>query len=417
MSEVLTQPNPTDSAAAPEAQAPVNDSAASPTVVATPAANGATTTPTQEPTTPTTPPNNGAVVEPGAEAGLDVGTNSEQEGSAPEKSRDAYRKRREEALRKYSGQPEVKAPEVIAPPVALPQAAQAAPAAAVTPPAPPETPPTQDPDERPTANSVRLPTKDDPVAFQAAIIYKQSKANGTPISLAEAERRAMVFVTGSEKAPESAPAQAAPPVAAATQAETPDTLESINTRIEELRAEKSQHHSEFNFDHDTEIDGKVDALLEKRFALKHAPPPAAAPEGTSSAPPTATDAQFAADWNAGIASAVKLYGDQVNDPNSALSRKAVEIQQRMKEQGDPLYLDPRSARLIYMEAAEAIGLAPAATSVPPSQPAPPRPTAATLLASGVQAGGTAQQQPAGEHWKPSRSRTEYTRRKTAMGIG
>lgn len=386
MTEVQTQTTPT-----PPAADEVKPVVSAPPAADTPSADNATPNPTN-------PPGATTEMRPGAGGGVDLENmdvnayerliNQLPGNAAPDL---------EPAEGGPSGQPHAPAP------------AQAAPA---NPPAAEVKPGNQDEEERilppgQFPNGIKVPTKDDPLAFHTAQIFKESRRNRGNLTLGEAEVMARKML-GMEETPVQQQQQSAPPDAAASPASAPPQGVTTGLRSEQLTAELVALEARFT-EASENIDGAEQASVLREINRVNREITAALilesqQESATAAAQVEAENQFLTDWKANEQKAFSMFqhADAAN-PQSALHQKVVEIQQRYQASQDPadqaIYQSANSPLWYFTLAAQELNIQPGAVTPPAGlsspqkstpPPAPPhRPIGPALLASSP--AGTTQQ--------------------------
>jgi len=239
-------------------------------------------------------------------------------------------------------------------------------------------------------NHRKVPTKDDPLAFEALRIFTERKLSGKPITLTEAEALGRQVLGLEASAPTSAPeALTQPPETEQPPSEKlPASSTETIAEMKRLTAERNKLANGFRWDEANEIDQKLIDLAEHRDNLRN-----------EESRRRDESSSYTSDWNkAATAEASRLQAQGAGNPKSALEIVAAAVQFEMVESSDPRLRNPLEApRLIYQEALTRLGHKSAAPSnaqpdaispAPTVQPAPHRALspAQALLASTSSAG-------------------------------
>lgn len=185
-----------------------------------------------------------------------------------------------------------------------------------------------------------------------------AKAKG--VSLVEAAR---IFAAESAPAAETAPDEEAAPVR---------TLADVEAEYAATRAERKAAMAGLEIEKAADLDDKLEDLRDEREALRLA-------EATAGATrESAEEARFFTEYEQAEAKAVAHYPD-TTDPESALTKRMVELDQTMKRLGDPLFHSPNKPFLLAQKAAIELGIPmtdpkaakPAATTKVTRRPVPP----------------------------------------------
>jgi hypothetical protein len=127
------------------------------------------------------------------------------------------------------------------------------------------------------------------------------------------------------------------------------TLDDVSSEYTALKAERKAAMAGLELERVAELDDKLDDLRDEREALRVAE--AKASVSRESAEETA----FLSAYEQAEAKAVAHYPDTTN-PDSALTKRMVEMDQRMKRLGDPLFNSPNKPFLLAQAAATELGI-------------------------------------------------------------
>lgn len=151
-----------------------------------------------------------------------------------------------------------------------------------------------------------------------------------------------------------------------------DTAESVNAQIEELRRLRKEATSEMEFDTVSDLTDQIDDLRDRREELKVWESQVRAESETRA------QQSFETDYTKSERLAVTYYPDTTN-PDSAMVKRMVELDTRMRDLGDPLYHSPDKPFLLAKAAARDLGVImtkpgnapakPSRSSTSPMQPA------------------------------------------------
>jgi len=170
----------------------------------------------------------------------------------------------------------------------------------------------------------------------------------------------------------STPAPAAPPSAPADG--LLKTPAEIDAAAAELKAQKKLALDSFDHDKVVEIDGKLEALADRKLQL-------VAEEFRSK---QEMETRLATSDEESLVAVAKMF-PQASKADDPLVAKAGEVLDAWEASGDPLATHPKRYLFAYTEAASQMGLAPGApASVQTSSPTPPvhRPPPSAIIAGG-----------------------------------
>jgi hypothetical protein len=171
------------------------------------------------------------------------------------------------------------------------------------------------------------PRLKDPLDIAVASL---AKARG--ISLIDAAK----IIEGNAPAKSETPEEGSPPQV--------ETSESIDAQLKELRAKHKEASTALEFEAAAEIFEQIEALRDKQVEVRFAEQ-----QEKSRAEQRAAQ-EFDEKWDAAAQRAVTFYPESAK-PDTALSKKIAELDQRMKELGDDLYFDPDKPFILAKEAA------------------------------------------------------------------
>ena len=304
------------------------------------------------------------------------------------------------------------------PPAAPAPAAPAATPAAEATPGAGDDEPMQPPGHIP--NGLKVPTKDDPLAFHTLRLYKDSRLSGGKLSFTDAEGMARKLLGLPEPAAPSAPAEPAPaqePAAPAAAASTTGKRsEELVKQLEALESEFEQAASGL----DSAEQGRLMRQMNKlNREIAQAEAEEVRQEAQESVQQVEAERQFLATWESNRERAYGMFAhaDAAN-PASALHQKAVEIKERYESSTDAgqqaISQSADSVLWFFNLAAQELGVMPGAVpaaaapvapaqsvqppakSTPSSTP-PQRPVGAALI-SGSPSGTTQQPAAAGQDY-------------------
>lgn len=153
--------------------------------------------------------------------------------------------------------------------------------------------------------------------------------------------------------------------------EPAETVKSLSERIKTLSAEKAAALNELENERAAEIDILIDELRDKREELRFA-------EASAKVENERKQAEaFERAYVASEEKTVAFYPDAAA-PNSALTKKMTELDQQMRDLGDPIYHSPDKPFILAKAAAKELGIPmtkpgaakPAPAPKAPMQPAP-----------------------------------------------
>jgi hypothetical protein len=213
-------------------------------------------------------------------------------------------------------------------------------------------------DDVPASNRFRIRAKDD-VEAEALALRKRHPDLSLKECIAKAEHILGVGVDpGAEPAEEEAPRE---------------TVATVNTRIEELKAARKEASAEMEFERRDEIQDEIDDLRDRRDELRSKESQARAEADT------AERADFEAEYKKSMHKTVTFYPDAKN-ADSPLTKRMIEMDRQMLELGDPLYHSPDKPFILVKAAARELGTlmvkpapaqaAPRKIASPSFQPAP-----------------------------------------------
>ncbi len=311
-------------------------------------------------------------------------------------------------------------------PEAAPAAAGTAPAAAPAAPTPnaealPGAPSDEDtvlpPGQMP--HNIKVPTGDDPLAFQTARFFKESRLGGGTLTFGQAESLAKKFLGMPD---EAAPAGSATEVPASTQEATPQTAptggktsDELLQRLEALETEFGAASEAFDPTEQARIMKNMNRLNRE---IAQAITVEAQQEAQASVAQVDQRRQFLTEWESQRDRAYGMFAHaNAADPASPLHQKAVEIQDQYRSSQDAgeqaIAQSTQSVAWFFNLAAQELGITPGAVpaasqpnpqpqniqsptkSTPSSTPPPQRPVGAALI-SGSPAGTTQQPAAAGQ---------------------
>jgi hypothetical protein len=150
-----------------------------------------------------------------------------------------------------------------------------------------------------------------------------------------------------------------------------DTVESVNSQIEELRRLRKEATSEMEFDTVSDLTDQIDDLRDLREELKISESQVRAERDTRE------QQTFESEYTKSERLAVTYYPDTTN-PESAMVKRMIELDTQMRDLGDPLYHSPEKPFLLAKAAARDLGVimnkpgnAPAKTSRSSNSPMQP----------------------------------------------
>lgn len=250
------------------------------------------------------------------------------------------------------------APETPAEPATPSEEPTAAPEEPTTPPASEEDDDTPGDDITPTkAGRNRLPLNEDDEVGRMAAAFKRRNRDWTLEQALEAAKAKL----GKNKPAEPAAAPAKP------KSNMPETVDEVNAKIAELRAQKRTAATELRIDDVASLDDQIFDLAQHRESLQRQ----AERQETQQA--AAYERQFAESE----AKAADLY-EFASNPESPGGRRMLEIDQALEDTGDPRFHSPNKPLLIAQMVAAELNIAPkskksAAVAPKPAAPAPGTP--------------------------------------------
>lgn len=191
----------------------------------------------------------------------------------------------------------------------------------------------QEEPEQSTSNRFRIRAKDE-VEAEALALRKRHPDLSLKDCIAKAE-----MILGVQVEPEKS-------VEAETQGET---VESVNSQIEELRKLRKEATSEMEFDTVSELTDKIDDLRDKRDELKVFESQVKAE--FESKEQKSFDAEYAKSERLTV-----TYYPETTNAQSPMVKRMVEIDAQMRDLGDPLYHSPDKPFLLAKAAARDLGV-------------------------------------------------------------
>ena len=140
-------------------------------------------------------------------------------------------------------------------------------------------------------------------------------------------------------------------------------LKDIETQLAELREQRKQAAQDLEFDKFADLDDQMLSLLDQRSSLQKE-----ADRYENERDSMARQA-YEKEFSESEARAVRFYPDTTN-PESAMTKRIIALDERMKEMGDPLYDSPDKPFILAKMAARELGIPMAQTSSKPAKPAP-----------------------------------------------
>ena len=142
------------------------------------------------------------------------------------------------------------------------------------------------------------------------------------------------------------------------------TSADVDSELESVEQEFADAMEAMEFEKIAAINKKQRKLIEEKAELRYSEVQATATKET------AEEAQFFSDYEKAEAKAVAHYPD-TTDPESALTKRMVELDQTMKRLGDPLFHSPNKPFLLAQKAAIELGIPMADPKAAKSAPASP----------------------------------------------
>ena len=227
---------------------------------------------------------------------------------------------------------------------------------------------------------LRLP-EDDKVGRLAAAFMQRNRDMSMEAALDRARSQ-----LGIKPAQDKATQEAAP------KSDLPQTVEEVEASIQALRAERKKANTELRFEEASDLSDKLDDMIQHRSELK------AQAEAQKVHASREYDQKFAASESR----ATGLY-EFASKPDSDGGKRMIEIDNALRENGDPLYESPdKPLRIAQMVAAE-LNIAPRKKGTPaaPAKPVAPAAPAPAAPKKGLVPSGASRTVPAAANQKPA----------------
>lgn len=128
-----------------------------------------------------------------------------------------------------------------------------------------------------------------------------------------------------------------------------DTVDSVTEQIKELQRKRREAITEMEFETQAELTEQIEELLDKRADLKISEARAKAEAEVNE------QASFDKQYKESMRKAVSHYPDATN-PDSAMTKRIIQLDAEMLEMGDPLYHSPDKPFLLAKAAARDLGI-------------------------------------------------------------
>ena len=233
-------------------------------------------------------------------------------------------------------------------------APEAAPASEETPPAaeptPPEAAPAAEPEPAPELEP-EDPNAVTPIASKRPRVELPAEDEVGRLALAFQKRNRDLTL---EEAFVKAKAQLSGKATTTVAPELPETIEEVDAAINAAREERRKASAEYRTEASTALTEKVEDLQQHRFDLVRKAERQALDQATA----------FERGWAASEQRAVELY-PAAADPNSQLSKVALEIEKALVENEDPLNASPQKPLRVFQMAAARLNIAPRSKTAAP----------------------------------------------------
>lgn len=133
----------------------------------------------------------------------------------------------------------------------------------------------------------------------------------------------------------------------------PKTLEDVETAIKNLRAERKKANTDLRFEDAADLSDQLEDMIQHRFSLERQAERQQAEQVRS----------YEQKFRGSEAKAIELY-DFANKPDSPAGKRMIEIDEMMKDNGDPTYDDPNKPLIIAQMVAREMSIAPRKKGTP-----------------------------------------------------